>query len=118
MDASIAALLGALIGAGAGVVGQLLTAAQTARGERRRLAVESGFREWEAMQVMAEKLGRPSRLYPPVLYVHYNHELMRMIDSRDGLTPAKYAALAARRDEIRQVIEADTERRRQEMAAK
>ena len=116
MDASVAALLGALIGAGAGVAGQLVAASYSSRNERRRLAVESGLREWEHMWEQARASGRAAEMFPAVLFVHFNNELLRFIDSKDGLTTDNYRKLAQRRDEIRDLIRADTERRRGEEA--
>ena len=86
MDAAVSALLGALIGAGAGVLGQALAATYAHRAERRRLAVESGFREWEQLvEVAANKKGG-AEVFPPALFVHFNYELLRLIDSSGGLT--------------------------------
>jgi hypothetical protein len=107
MEASTAALLGALIGATAGVVGQLVGVAYTSRNERRRLAVETGFREWEQL---LERVKQPGdMIFPPVLFVHFNSELIRLIDSRSGLTPENYRVLLQRRDEVRKVIREDNE---------
>jgi hypothetical protein len=110
MDASVAALLGALIGAGAGVCGQLVAAALSTRNERRRLAIESGFREWENMHELAVKSGRGADIYPPVLFVHFNHELIQLIDS-DDLTAEKYSAMVDRNRKLRDVIRADSKKR-------
>ncbi len=113
MDASVSALLGALIGASAGVVGQIVAAASANRHERRRLAMESGFREWERVHETALKTQHGASIFPPVLFVHFNHELISAIDSRKGLTVEKYASILARSDAIRDMIRADNERAKQ-----
>ncbi len=112
MDASTGwlVLLGTVVGAAAGMIGQLVTAHFNNRSERRRLAIDAGFREWEAMRQLATTLPHPMELYPPVLFIHFNSELARLIDE-NRLTPDNYRILAQRRDELRDVIREDTARR-------
>jgi hypothetical protein len=114
MDASVAALLGDLIGGAAAVTGQIVTAIYTNRSERRKLAVDAGFREWEQLwEVTRSQPGR-GEMFPAVSYIHFNNELLRLLDA--GLTPENYRELVRRRTELRQVIEEDTNRRREERA--
>jgi hypothetical protein len=112
MDASIAALLGALIGAAAGVAGQIVTAVYTDRSERRKLAVEAGFREWEQLWEVAKAQQAKGEMFPAVAFIHFNNELLRLLDS--GLTPESYRELVRQRTELRQVIREDTNRSRAE----
>ncbi len=109
MDASaVAALLGALIGGLAGVAGQVLAARYASRNERRRLAVEAGYREWEHMRDLAKDGG--GRLLPPILFIHYSNELMTLLD-RGTLSAESYRDVIRRRDSFRAVIEEDHVRR-------
>jgi hypothetical protein len=109
MDMSaIAALLGALIGAAAGVAGQLVAAAYASHSERRRLAIDAGFREWDAFRQHAG----PGELYPPVLFVYFTYEVMKLLDKKDGLTPANYTDLIQREEQMRDAISTGNERLR------
>ena len=67
-------LLGAFIGAVAGIAGQLVTAFVSDRAERRRQAVDADFREWQALsEIAAERAraGHPAEMMPPALFVYY-----------------------------------------------
>jgi hypothetical protein len=44
---------------------------------------------------MATNSSRGFDIFPPVLFVHFNHELIRLIDSSEGLTAANYASLSS-----------------------
>ena len=106
-------LLGALVGGAAGMAGTIVTAMFTNRGERRRLAVETGLREWEQaaqMALAANAKGRAAELYPPVLFMYFNTQLIRLLDSRRGLTTDNYRELVRRKDAIREVIRRESER--------
>jgi hypothetical protein len=46
-SSALLVLAGTIVGVLGGIVGQLLVVRSSARNERRRLAIESGFREWE-----------------------------------------------------------------------
>lgn len=108
MDASIAALLGALIGGLAAMAGQVLAARYASRNERRRLAVEAGYREWEYVRDLSKDLGL--RLLPPILFIHYSNELMTLLD-KGTLSAESYRDVIRRRDSFRAVIEEDQARR-------
>jgi hypothetical protein len=107
MDSGWLVLLGAVVGAAAGVAGQLITANLSNRSDRRRLAVEAGFREWEQnaqMAQLARAEGRPAQLFPPVLFVLFNYDFLRCLDEKDGLTQDKYRDLLRRKEQIKAVI--------------
>jgi hypothetical protein len=110
MDASIAALLGALIGSLAGVVTQVVTVSAASRNERRRLALDTGYREWEQMIKYAQATGT-MEVFPPALFIYYNLELLNLIDSRRGVTPEGYRELTRRHEQIRAVIKEDSDLR-------
>jgi hypothetical protein len=74
MDGSMAALFGALIGGAGVVISQLVTARYAIKTDRMRLAIESGFRDWEAMREYRRQSGRPGRLSPLVHFIHFNNE--------------------------------------------
>lgn len=109
--AAVAALLGALIGAGAGVASQLISAAHTSRNERRRLAIDAGFREWDLMHERAKASPAGAEVFPPVLFVYFHYELIRLFDKRGGLTAKDYDDLVRRRNRLRDVIREDSDRR-------
>lgn len=75
------------------------------------MAVESGFREWERLTQSVLEQNRGGDIFPPVLFVYFNYELIKLIDS-DSLTPASYRTLARKRDAVRAVIVEDSEARK------
>jgi hypothetical protein len=45
-------------------------------------------------------------IFPPALFVHYSVELMRALDSRQGLTATSYAELVRRNQAVKESIKA------------
>ena len=103
------ALKGALCpGALAGVGGQVLAARYASLAERRRLAIEAGYREWEHMRDVLRMRGR--RLLPPIVFIHYSHELMKLLE-RGTLSAEGYRDVIRRSDSLRAVSEEEQARR-------
>ena len=105
MDSSVAALLGALIGAGAGLLGQVIAARYASRNERRRIAVDLGIREWDRMVEYAKNHPN-AEIFPLALFVHYSVELMRVLDLRRGLTATSYADIVRSNRAVKESIRA------------
>ena len=109
--AAVLVLLGTIVGAAAGILGNLVMARAATRNEFRRIAIDAAMREWEINAKYAQQHG--GEMYPPPLYMFYNAELLRLIE--DGtLNPLTYAALTEEIDRFRKAIQDHTERRRAE----
>ena len=101
-------LLGAIVGAAASMGATIATLFFTNRNERRRLAVEVGFREWEIADKRAAanaQKGRGAKVSPPALFVYFNSELIRLLDKRKALTAKSYRALMERSDAVKRAID-------------
>ncbi len=102
-------LLGTIVGAGAGVVGNVVAARTARHNEVRRLGIEAGLREWERMHDYGVKRGNAA-VFPPALFMYYSVELVRLLDEQ-RLTPETYRDLMTRRDLLRGIIREESERR-------
>ena len=102
-------MLGTVAGAAVGVIGTILTTRVTARIELGRVAVEAAMREWEKMHSVAQERG--GQIFPLALFIHYNVELLRLVDA-GKLTAESYQELMRRRDQVKQAIEATQSPRR------
>jgi len=112
VDASVAALLGAAIGASAGIAGQLLTARFAARNERRRLAIEAGLREWERSVEYAQAHG--GTVFPSAYFVYFSAEVLDWIETDRYLTPESWHVLMNRAALVRAAMRDESDRLRQD----
>jgi hypothetical protein len=103
-----------VIGAVAGVAGTIVSTLVSNRREMRRIAIDSGFREWERLHTQA--LDRGGSLFPPAAFVFFNLEVLKLIE-RDEFTPDAYRKLFERAEAMNDVIR-ETSQKRQAKSAR
>lgn len=94
MDAGVAALMGAAIGAAASVIGGALQHKYQAQSAIAEMATRIGLAEFESDMERAKLLTRGARVAPPAAYVSYNAAVLRAI-AENNLTPERLAAIKA-----------------------
>lgn len=88
MDAAVAALLGAAVGAIPGLLTPLWTQRAESRRARLKLAVELGREDFEFQKAQMEKKPGGGALPPVALYVTYHAEFLSALE-RKGFGPAE-----------------------------
>jgi hypothetical protein len=103
MDAAVAALIGAGIGALASLAGAVLQQKYQAERAVVSAAVKLGLAEFENDVEMAKAKAGITYVPPPSAYVAYNAQLLRAI-SKNKLTPGAIEAIDAEHQKLLAVI--------------
>ena len=98
MDAAIAGLLGAVIGAAASGIGVYIQQKFQSSHERQRMAVDLAIQEYNRDLELAKATNRLAFVAPLASYVICNADLLDAI-SEGEITPDKIRELTAKRDD-------------------
>jgi len=99
MDAALAALLGAAIGAAGSVAGLWIQQRHQTRRERLKVAADLGLADYNAQLELARKRQEPSRLPPMSAYVMYHAEFLDAL-TKGEVTPTIIQRLQKRQEEL------------------
>lgn len=81
MDAAVAGLIGAAIGASSSLITVWIQARYTAKRERAKFAVEFAEKDRRDSREYAITMGRQGPVPPVALYAHYHSEMLKLLES-------------------------------------
>jgi hypothetical protein len=100
----LSGLIGALIGAGASIAAQFIQARFQSRRDRLKLITDMALADHKHTFEVAQKMGRPTLMYPLPVYVHYHAGLLALLED-NALTPEALRNLKEKNREIMDMME-------------
>ena len=101
----LSGLFGAVIGAGALIVAQVIQASFQSRRDRLKLITDMALAEHKHVFEIGLKMGRPVSMYPLTVFVHYHAGLLDLLE-HNAMTPDALRALKEKNREIMDMMDA------------
>ena len=99
MNSFWAAILGTIIGASASIVTVWIQSNAQAKRDRMRLVNETAIAEFKMTLEAARASGRPVKMFPMSVYIHFHNELAKLIE-RGNIKPADLEQLNKKTEEM------------------
>ncbi|MGE8324555.1 hypothetical protein [Pseudomonas urmiensis] len=99
LDAGVAGLIGAGIGAASSVITIWIQSHYSAKRERAKAVLDFSIRHRAEVVENSEKIAGPVTVLPLAVYVHFQEGMLRMVES-GKVTPEKLVALRKQNDDL------------------